>query len=248
MFLFSNTNHTATAGPSTQFSTATTSHPPSTTDHIVLDVGGVKYHTRKSTLKFSPFFAAMFSGRWTLHLLPDGSLPVDLIQDIFPTLLEYLQFPKIYPLLWTREKGFDYVAYTKLLGQADFLGLTDLKTWIQERKFLGAVRTSLKMEMHPGDFTWPHIRSLQIGWEADDVQLLQVLTCKIPSEGQYICSRGIPEHAEPEDCYCSYDDDGCLPRDWQQEPGFVLPRQQLDTSILTVIKYLEFFPEACLKK
>jgi hypothetical protein len=102
--------------------------------------------------------------------------------------------------------------------------------------------------MHPGNFTWPQTRPLQHPWAAENVQLLQVLTCKIPSEGHYICSRGIPEHAEPEDCYCSYDDDGCLPRDWQQEPEFVLPRQHLDTSIFTVIKDHEFFLEACLKK
>jgi hypothetical protein len=122
------------------------------TDHIILDVGGRKFRSRKTTLQGVPYFESLFSGRWTVELLPDGSLPIDSDPDVFTILMEYIRRPAVYPLLWTREKGFDYMAYNKLMAEADYFGLTDLKDWIQQRQFMKAVKTTLKMEIHPARF------------------------------------------------------------------------------------------------
>jgi hypothetical protein len=122
------------------------------TDHITLDVGGRKFHTRKSTLAEAPYFQNIFTGGWAIELLPDGSLPIDADPEIFALLFEYIRRPTVFPLLWTREKGFDYTTYNKLMAEADFFGLLELKEWIQERHFLKAVKTDLKMEIHPGRF------------------------------------------------------------------------------------------------
>jgi hypothetical protein len=56
----------------------------------------------------------------------------------------------VFPLLWTREKGFDYKGYSKLMAEADFFGLSELKEWILEKKYMAAVETGLKMQIHPG--------------------------------------------------------------------------------------------------
>jgi hypothetical protein len=40
-------------------------------------------------------------------LLPDGSLPIDADPEIWPTLFTYIKRPTVFPLLWTRKKGFD---------------------------------------------------------------------------------------------------------------------------------------------
>jgi hypothetical protein len=120
--------------------------------HIILYVNGRKLLERKTTLQTSPHFENMLSGRWNVDLLPDGSLPIDSDEDIFLILLGYMRRPTAFPLLWTREKGFDYVTYNKLLAEADFYGLSDLKAWIKERKFLAAVKTTHKIEMHSARF------------------------------------------------------------------------------------------------
>jgi hypothetical protein len=36
------------------------------------------------------------------------------------------------------------------MAEADFFGLTELKEWILQKKYMEAVKTGLKMEIHPG--------------------------------------------------------------------------------------------------
>jgi hypothetical protein len=44
------------------------------------------------------------------------------------------------------------------MAEADFFGLDDLTNWIKERKYLKAVKTGFKMEIHPGRFDEiPHV-------------------------------------------------------------------------------------------
>ncbi|KAL7774469.1 hypothetical protein CFE70_005381 [Pyrenophora teres f. teres 0-1] len=76
-------------------------------------------------------------------MLPDDSLPIDADYDIWSTLFAYTNRPSVFPLLWPREKGFDYVGYNRPIAHADFSGLVELKDW-QRQKFLKAVKNGYK--------------------------------------------------------------------------------------------------------
>jgi hypothetical protein len=88
-----------------------------------------------------------------VELLPDGSLPLDTDPEIWPTLFAYLKRPSMFTLLWTREKGFDYVKYNKLMPEADFFGLSELKEWILQKKYREVVKTGLKTTIHSWQLT-----------------------------------------------------------------------------------------------
>jgi hypothetical protein len=116
-------------------------------------------------------------------------LPIDVDPEIFPTLFEYLRRPAVYPLLWTRENGFDYAAYNKLMAEADFFGLVDLKDWIQQKKYLEVVNIHLKLEIYPGSLRKYDYEenSTLLGHArnpaAEDVELISCLETEIPSQG-----------------------------------------------------------------
>jgi hypothetical protein len=44
----------------------------------------------------------------------------------------------------------DYVGYSKLLAEADFFSLDDLKQWILGKSYTQVVTTTFKMQLHPG--------------------------------------------------------------------------------------------------
>jgi len=123
-------------------------------DWITLDVSGHKFRTRKSTHRTSPYFNTLFeaNSRWDIELLSDGSYAIDADPDTLSIILKYMRRPSVFLLLWTKEKGFDYVAYNDVLAEADFCGLEELKDWIMERRYLKAVETGYKMEIHPAKF------------------------------------------------------------------------------------------------
>lgn len=85
---------------------------------------------------------------------------LDANPTIFSHLLEYLR-DGVMPLLWTEEKGFDYVAYAKLEKMADFLVVERLRRWISAKRYLEAVevvhrasRQALTCERYNGPATW----------------------------------------------------------------------------------------------
>jgi hypothetical protein len=188
------------------------------TDHILLDVSGRKIRTRKSTLQTSEYFNSMLSGRWTIDLLPDGSLPIDADPEIFSILLGYMRRPTVYPLLWTKEQGFDYVTYNKLMAEADFFGLDDLKNWILQRKYLKAIKEHVQMTFHAGRLDGrSHV--------GNNVNLSP--------------AGASAENSDHELLHCF------------EVKGPALARtsaMDLQGSIVTVMRYREYCPEACEKK
>jgi hypothetical protein len=117
---------------------------------IVLDVCGRKFRTTKSTLQTSDYFNNLFT-RWEdcADRQEDGSFFVDADPDTFEHLLNFMRRPSRFPLYWTKEKGFDYVLYSKLAVEADFFLLHDLRDWIRKGRYLGAIRTDLRITKEP---------------------------------------------------------------------------------------------------
>jgi hypothetical protein len=117
---------------------------------IVLDVCGRKFRTTKSTLQTSDYFSNLIT-RWEdcTDRQEDGSFFVDADPDTFEQLLNFMRRPSRFPLYWTKEKGFDYVLYDKLAAEADIFLLHDLRDWIRQRRYLGAIRTDQKITKQP---------------------------------------------------------------------------------------------------
>ncbi|KAI4934223.1 hypothetical protein J4E85_002079 [Alternaria conjuncta] len=132
----SNASHSSHAARAPQQLALPRDAPIPDGNFVALDVDGRKYRIRKSDLMSVPYFDALLGGNWAgIDLLPDGSLPIDTDPEIWPILFTYIKRPSTYPLLWTREKGFDYVGYNKLLSEAKFLGLEDLEQWILSKRY-----------------------------------------------------------------------------------------------------------------
>lgn len=190
--------------------------------------------------------------------MPDGSLPIDTDPEIWPILFTYIKRPSIYPLLWTREKGFDYVGYNKLLSEAKFLGLEDLEQWILSKRYKEVITTRFKTHMFPGhnysdehqvhntwlDSTRGPRGQLQGDGQGpvapEDVELVSCFEANITSQGAYKCPIGSHLHADLDDCM----EAGCpLPPD--QGGGPLADYEKLPTSIVAVLKYIDYHPERC---
>jgi len=244
------------------------------TDHIILDVDGRKHRTRKSILSDCAYFANLLSGRWPVDMLPDGSLPIDADPETWPIIFTYIKRPTVFPLLWTREKGFDYVTYNKLMAEADFFGLDDLKDWIRQKKYMKAVKSGYKMEVHPGQLnpyskiennhTWLHTvpfpkkRDTNWGHEMDDWP-------RPPPSQDSTFPEDIELVASFEAKIPSQGDFKCpMGRPWHASPGdcfhdgcdiphdeefnkYCFEWDSNPSSIVTIIKYIDYRPERCTK-
>lgn len=113
------------------------------TDIITLDVSGTKLKTTRSTLEYSRYFKALLSEAWNdgNGQQQDGSYFVDADPETFPHILNFLRHPAKFPLFWTKETGFDYALYNKLEAAADFFCIDDLRSWIRNERYKGAVKT-----------------------------------------------------------------------------------------------------------
>ncbi|ORY16947.1 hypothetical protein BCR34DRAFT_556293 [Clohesyomyces aquaticus] len=109
---------------------------------IVLDVSGCKFRTTKSALETSDFFQSLLA-RWEdcADRQEDGSYFIDADPEAFEHLLNFMRRPGTFPLFWTNEQGFDYALYNKLQAEADYYLVHDLRDWIQEKRYLEAVKT-----------------------------------------------------------------------------------------------------------
>jgi hypothetical protein len=70
---------------------------------------------------------------------------VDLADDVFSHVLQYLR-TAILPVFYDQAKGHDYVLYYKILHAARHLEITRLARWIDEKKYLDAVKVHLTVE------------------------------------------------------------------------------------------------------
>ncbi len=87
-----------------------------------MNVGGQKFTTTVGTLvDRSDFFAALFSGRWTVHKHADGSI------FVFAYILGYLR-RGVFPLAYDEKTGeHDIRLYINLLPVAKYFQIRILK-------------------------------------------------------------------------------------------------------------------------
>ncbi|KAF6227357.1 hypothetical protein HO133_008801 [Letharia lupina] len=120
--------------------TASASAPaPTPSNTMTLQVGECRFVTRPATLtRGSDFFARQLSGRWP-DIQPDGSYFIDADGDVFQHVLRYLRH-EIMPIFYDNVKGHDYALYLAVLEQARYFGVEPLQKWLEEQKYLQAVK------------------------------------------------------------------------------------------------------------
>ncbi|KAF2866267.1 hypothetical protein BDV95DRAFT_584435 [Massariosphaeria phaeospora] len=222
--------------------------PPSLlpSDIITLDVSGRKFKCRKSTLQDCSWFSNLFS-RWHtgLDIQADGSVFIDGDPDAFPIILNYIRRPTVFPLLWTREKGFDYVLYTKVLADADFFCLDELRDCIRAEKYRGAVKTEHSVEVLPAEsgparYDTRGALSVPAELQSDDGdwELERSYAIEVKSRVGFSCPAG--HHWRAEECEC-----------WEDRGLFAEPMDDLSQespwSDVAIWKHTVIDPKVCYK-
>lgn len=118
--------------------------------YITIQVGEREFKAAATTLTDgSTYFASMLSGKWSETTTNSTSF-VDGDPELFTHILSFLR-RGIYPLLWSKEKGFDFVKYAALLAEARYFGISRLEKWIEEKHYLMAVTVNhIVREMEQG--------------------------------------------------------------------------------------------------
>ena len=105
---------------------------------ITLDVGGRIFQTYRVTLQDSEWLHAYIE-RWLPPNSLDSPLFIDADPDVFEHILRYLRRQEVFPLFWSKSRGFDYDLYNRLEAEAGHFGIPVLEDWIKEKKYLPAV-------------------------------------------------------------------------------------------------------------
>ncbi|KAK3375521.1 hypothetical protein B0T24DRAFT_201982 [Lasiosphaeria ovina] len=101
------------------------------TEPVMLDVGGRHFATTIGTLvDRSEFFAAFFSGRWSVPKQEDGTVFLDADGHLFAHILRYLR-RGLFPLAFDNEHGHDLYLYNDLLVEARYLQIPKLQRWLE---------------------------------------------------------------------------------------------------------------------
>jgi BTB/POZ domain-containing protein KCTD9 len=168
----------------TTYSLLNSPEPSPLTTTVTLQVDEEWFTTTTTTLcSESTFFAAMFSGRWPNTPQPDGSYFVDADPKLFKYILGYLRDGTL-PLLYANGTC-DHGLYISLLGAAKFFGIDHLQQWIEEKRFLEAVKTSWSGNIVEGTASLGTITRPD-----EDLYIYPVQTTK----KVYVCPRGIYVH------------------------------------------------------
>jgi hypothetical protein len=114
----------------------------SSTERVTLNVGGRPFLTTVGSLDDrSDFFAAFFSGRWTIPRQEDGTIFIDADPTVFEHTLKYLRCG-VFPLAFDRENGHDYKLYLEILAQAKYFQIPTLEKWLEDKCYLKCVELS----------------------------------------------------------------------------------------------------------
>ncbi|KAH7069082.1 hypothetical protein BKA63DRAFT_536332 [Paraphoma chrysanthemicola] len=160
---------------------------------ITLDIGGRTFKTSLSTLQESGLFRQQLSDRFTWAPQVDGSYFLDADPDLFEHLLRFMRRPEVFPLFYTKDRGFDYDLYNRLEAEVEYFQIDDLRDWIKEKRYEKAimVHTSIAMAKEVDEVV-PKRQSVNVeeNWHV------------IPRVRKvYVCPRGIVVHrGDPDRC------------------------------------------------
>lgn len=159
---------------------------PVTDARVRVRVGETVFHTTRATLIESQLFASLFA------LSPPGSDEyfVDNDPELFAHVLRYLR-TKLYPLFYDRVNGHDKCMYSALIHQAEFYQIPSLLTWLSDRKWMLAVRRTMKQFSH--SFVGKgQMANMQAYWTRDEE--LTISSAAISKQRRHKCPKGIWEH------------------------------------------------------
>ncbi|MCJ1401778.1 hypothetical protein MMC11_004995 [Xylographa trunciseda] len=198
---------------------------------VNLQVGERRFTTTKGALmNGSHFFARMLSGRWPHAAQEDGSYFIDADGAVFEHILRYIRH-SVFPVHYDSSKGHDFGLYALLLEQARFFQVDALEKWLENKKYLGVVKT----EHRP--------------WMIDDVDTFcdsfasDVEVQYHPfwaTKRVYVCPRGITVHrGNPDSCGRA-----CKSAQGDADDVYV---KQLELKIVATQKKTVFVQEACFE-
>jgi hypothetical protein len=201
---------------------------------ICIQVGERRFNTTKETLtEESAFFASLFSGRWD-NTLGDGTYFIDADPVLFEHVLRYLR-RGVFPLFFDAAKGHNYYLYLALLEDARYFGIPRLRDWLENERYLEAVKVTNTAEQH--DDSPSH-------WHEHSVVPAGTTIDYYPSWGTrkvYICPRGLFQHrGTPALCgrRCEIARGEASDR-FEEEPCL---------RVLTMKKVVTFKPEICVAR
>ncbi|KAJ3293469.1 hypothetical protein HK104_004440 [Borealophlyctis nickersoniae] len=113
------------------------------TDSLVkLNVGGQRFLTTRETLTSqSAYFTALLGKDFKTPTMVDDHIFIDRDGELFAHILQYLR-GGTYPILYDGVTGFDYPTYAKIKHEAMFYGIDALVKFIDERRYVKAVKRS----------------------------------------------------------------------------------------------------------
>ncbi|KAI9667113.1 MAG: hypothetical protein M1831_001290 [Alyxoria varia] len=177
-------------------------------DQITIDVGGRLFKTAKSTLEGSKILANWMSNN-DRNSGPTNTLFLDFEPDAFAYVLAFLRGGQ-FPLIWNKEKGFDYGMYAQICRLAVQLELEQLKFWIQGGYYKKAIEVTETIEYTDivGAHKLPTVTAgNQERWISEPI--LNYIKPK------YVCPAGHIDHVPVHDrCSCV---NRLSPNEWPQE-------------------------------
>lgn len=180
--------HDSTDGLTTDETDGVTTNLP-TSDHVQvrLQVGERLFTTTRLTLiKESTYFASLLSGRWD-NTQEDGTYFVDADPALFEHILRYLR-RSVYPVFYDEVRGHNYGLYIALSGEAIYFGICRLQQWLEQRRYLDAVKFTRTVEgVHDG-------YSILSAYQNVPTDTTLEFHTSWFSKKVYICPRGIDVH------------------------------------------------------
>ncbi|CAG8971121.1 hypothetical protein HYALB_00008598 [Hymenoscyphus albidus] len=123
---------------------------------ITIQVGNKRFTTLQQTLTDeSEYFRSILS-RWKENVIQkDGSYFYDGDPVLFAHILQYLR-RGVLPVFHDNSRGHDHTLYSALLVEAKYLQIDHLVKWIEQKKYLEAIKVSFEgREVSPGSSADP---------------------------------------------------------------------------------------------
>ena len=166
--------------------------PILSTTVIDLLVGEKRYHTTIATLtRESKYFQeTLVNDLMSMGTDMNGTLCVDADSETFDHVLRYLRHG-VYPIFYHAQSGHDFALYLNVLQQAKQFRIPDLVKWIEEKKYLEAV----KLEYSVSEQT--HLKKLESTVKSDEEIVYHSV---YETKTVYRCPRNIEVHWSHEQC------------------------------------------------